>query len=79
MPTPSSAPPDHLHNHKERTSAHRHVRASTRATSLGLRVPAYTNDLVRGARVRSSWVTFEPSSATSGSRQLHRQRAPPLE
>jgi hypothetical protein len=42
-------------------------------------VPAYTNDLVRGARVRSSWATFVPSSATSGCRQLHRQRAPPLE
>jgi len=30
------------------------------------------------ARVRSSWVTFEPSSA-SCSGQPHRQGAPPLE
>ena len=56
------------------THSIRHVRASTLATSLGLRVPAYTNDLVRGARVRSTWVTFELSSALC-SGQPHRQGA----
>ena len=42
----SSAPADHVHNPDERTTAHRQLSASTRATSPG---PVDTNDLVGGA------------------------------